>query len=67
MNKYGKGRSEMKNFISFIKKYPTRDFIYLFSKISIEIYKKQLKHNEEDIETTNAIGIVTSIKKMESN
>ena len=30
----------MKDFISFIKNYPTRDFIYLFSKISIEIYKK---------------------------
>lgn len=39
----------MKDFISFIKNYPTRDFIYLFSKISIEIYKKQLKHNEEDM------------------
>lgn len=41
--------NEMKDFISFIKNYPTRDFIYLFSKISIEIYKKQLKHNEEDM------------------
>ena len=39
----------MKDFISFIKNYPTRDFIYLFSKISIEIYKKQLKHDEEDM------------------
>lgn len=39
----------MKDFITFIKKYSTRDFIYLFSKISIEIYREQLKHNEEDM------------------
>lgn len=39
----------MKDFITFIKKYSTRDFIYLFSRISIEIYKMQLKHNEEDM------------------
>lgn len=39
----------MKNFISFINQYPTRDFIYLFSKISIEIYKKQLNNKEEDL------------------
>lgn len=39
MNKYDKGGSDMKNFISFIKKYSTRDFIYLFSNKSIEILK----------------------------
>ena len=37
----------MKDFISFIKDYPTRDFIYFFSKISIEIYKKQLKNSDK--------------------
>lgn len=39
----------MKNFISFIKKYSTRDFIYLFSNKSIEILKKQLRYNEKDM------------------
>lgn len=39
----------MKNFITFLKKYPTRDYIYLFSKISIEIYKKQLNHDDDDM------------------
>lgn len=39
----------MKDFISYIKNYSTRDFIYLFSKLSIEIYKKQLSHNKEDM------------------
>ncbi len=39
----------MKSFISFIRQYPTRDFIYLFSKISIEIYKKHLNHIEEEL------------------
>ena len=36
----------MKNFITFVKKYSTRDFIYLLSRISIEIYKKQLNHDD---------------------
>lgn len=49
MNKYDKGGSDMKNFISFIKKYSTRDFIYLFSNKSIEILKKQLRYNEKDM------------------
>ena len=39
----------MKDFITFIKKYSTRDFIYLLSRISIEIYKKQLNHDDDEM------------------
>lgn len=35
--------SGMKNFISFIKEYATRDFIYFFAELSIEMFKKQMK------------------------
>lgn len=39
----------MKDFVSYIKNYSTRDFIYFFSKVSIELYKKQIKVPKEDL------------------
>ena len=44
-----KGVNRMKDFITFVKKYSTRDFIYLLSRISIEIYKKQLNHDDDEM------------------
>lgn len=46
---YRKDVRQLKDFVSFIKNYSTRDFIYFFSKISIELYKKQLYSPEEDL------------------
>ena len=37
----------MKDFVSFIKNYSTRDFIYFFSEISIELYKNQQNKSED--------------------
>lgn len=39
----------MKDFVSFIKNYSTRDFIYFFSEISIELYKKQQNKSEDEL------------------
>lgn len=39
----------MKNFISFIKEYATRDFIYFFSQKSIEMYKHQLEQEDNEL------------------
>ena len=39
----------MKDFVSFIKNYSTRDFIYFFSEISIELYKNQQNKSEDEL------------------
>ena len=39
----------MKDFVSYVKKYSTRDFIYFFSEVSIELYKKQLNTPEAEL------------------
>lgn len=39
----------MKNFISFIKDYSTRDFIYFFAEESISIFNKQIKLPTKDL------------------
>lgn len=38
----------MKDFIAYIKEYSTENFIYTFAEISIEIYRKHLKNNDEE-------------------
>ena len=35
--------------MSYIKNYSTRDFVYFFSKVSIELYKKQLNEPEAEL------------------
>ena len=47
--------------MSYIKNYSTRDFIYFFSGVSIELYKKQLKASKAELECSvtfplNVIG-----------
>ena len=44
-----KGGCWLKDFVSFIKNYSTRDFIYFFSEISIELYKKQQNKSEDEL------------------
>ena len=44
-----KGGCWLKDFVSFIKNYSTRDFIYFFSEISIELYKKQQNKSEGEL------------------
>ena len=44
-----KGGCWLKDFVSFIKNYATRDFIYFFSEISIELYKKQQNKSEGEL------------------
>lgn len=39
----------MKDFVGFIKNYSTRDFIYFFSEISIELYKEQQNKSEDEL------------------
>ena len=39
----------MKDFVSFIKNYSTRDFIYFFSQLSIELYKNQQNMSEDEL------------------
>ena len=43
------GGSRMKDFVNYVKNYSTRDFIYFFSEVSIEIYKKQLNVPEAEL------------------
>lgn len=39
----------MREFLSIIKEYSTRDFIYFFSQKSIEMYNKQLEPSDDEI------------------
>ena len=39
----------MREFLSVIKEYATRDFIYFFSQKSIEMYNKQLEPSDDEI------------------
>lgn len=39
----------LKDFVGFIKNYSTRDFIYFFSEISIELYKEQQNKSEDEL------------------
>lgn len=39
----------MKDFVRYVKNYSTRDFIYFFSEVSIELYKKQLNAPEAEL------------------
>ena len=41
---------KLKDFISYIKNYSTREFIYFFSGITIELYKKQLYMPKTELE-----------------
>lgn len=43
------GKSKMKNFISTIKEYSTRDFIYFFARESINMFKEQLNFPDKDL------------------
>ena len=47
----------MKDFVSYIKNYSTRDFIYLFSKVSIELYKKQLNVPEAELKCSTTFSL----------
>lgn len=46
---HSKGRCWLKDFVSFIKNYSTRDFTYFFSEISIELYKRQQNKSEDEL------------------
>jgi len=39
----------LKDFVSYIKNYSTRDFIYFFSRISIELYKEQQNRSADEL------------------
>lgn len=47
----------MKDFVSFVKNYSTRDFIYFFSKVSIELYKKQLNAPEAELRSSTTFPL----------
>lgn len=43
------GKFWLKDFVSFIKNYSTRYFIYFSSEISIELYKEQQNKSEDEL------------------
>lgn len=47
----------MKDFISFIKEYSTRDFIYYFAEESISIFNSQLKLPAKDLRSNKTFSI----------
>lgn len=47
----------MTDFITYIRRFSTRDILYYFSQLSIEIYNWQMKHNDEGVSCAMPINL----------